>query len=247
MVAPLSHALWRSVEALSFSSIDIKEPVLDLGCGFGEFSGVVFGNLECGIDINQKDLDIAFKGKRYKKVVHADARNLPFRSGEFNSVISVSVMEHIPQAERVIPEVKRVLKKGGLFAFSVPTTVLYQTLLFPRILKFFGLKKLAEYYIKLHKQAFKHITVKNASWWESRLKKEGFVLVRKEGTISRNLTVIHEIFLLTAFPSQLWRWIFGKRLIVFPWRVKLLPPLFSRFVYLDKKCEVNMFFVAKKK
>jgi SAM-dependent methyltransferase len=247
LVAPLSHALWRSVEAISFSSVDLKEPILDLGCGFGEFSGVVFGNLECGIDVNKKDLGIAFKVGRYRKVVHADARNLPFSSGEYAGVISVSVMEHIPNAEKVIPEVKRVLKRGGVFAFSVPTTKLYESLFFPKIFSFLGLNSLAGYYIKLHKRVFQHVTIKTSAWWEKQLKKEEFRIIKKEGTISKQLVGIHEIFLLTAFPSQLWRWVFGKRLVIFPWRAKILPLFFSKYVYTDKKCDVNMFFVAQKR
>jgi SAM-dependent methyltransferase len=247
LVAPLSHALWRSVEALSFKSIQIEEPVLDLGCGFGEFSGVVFGNLECGIDVNKKDLDTALRGERYRKVIYADARSLPFSSGEYAGVISVSVMEHILNAEKVIPEVKRVLKRGGVFAFSVPTTKFYESLLFPKILAFWGLNSIAGYYIKLHKRVFQHVTIKTSAWWEKELKKEGFRIIKKEGTISKQLVGIHEIFLLTAFPSQLWRWVFGKRLVIFPWRAKILPLFFSKYVYTDKKCDVNMFFVAQKR
>ena len=247
LVAPLSHALWRSVEAISFSSVDAEKPVLDLGCGFGEFSGVVFGELECGIDINQRDLMVAMQGGGYNHVIKADARKLPFDTEEFSTVISVSVMEHIENAENAILEVRRVLKRNGLFVFSVPTVDLYKTLYFPKALRFLGLGRIADYYIKLHKKAFGHVTIRRASWWERKLKEAGFRVIKKEGTISKDLVKLHEAFLLSAFPSQLWRWIFGKRLIIFPVRSKLLSPYFSKFVYTDKKCGVNVFFVAQKK
>src|SRR3989344_718487 len=97
-VAPLSHALWRSIEALSFSQVKFKQPVLDVGCGFGEFAGVVFDKVEVGIDVSASDLEKALKGKQYKKVQWADARNLPFKSKSFSTVTSVSVMEHIENA-----------------------------------------------------------------------------------------------------------------------------------------------------
>ncbi|UCH72250.1 MAG: hypothetical protein JSW62_01510, partial [Thermoplasmatales archaeon] len=56
-IAPLSHALWRAKEAKSLENIKLKEPILDLGCGFGEFAGVFFeGMIEIGIDVSQDDL-----------------------------------------------------------------------------------------------------------------------------------------------------------------------------------------------
>ena len=216
LVAPLSHALWRSVEALSFNKIDLKEPVLDVGCGFGEFAGVLYGKLECGVDINKKDLKVAISGKKYKNVIYADARKLPFGKNKFASVISVSVMEHIDGADKVIMEVGRILNKKGLFVFSVPTPLLYENLWFPKLCKHFHINPVGEYYKNLHKKAFQHITIKDDKWWEEKLKKAGFKVLLKEGTISPGLIRLHETFLLTALPSQLWRWLFGKRLIIFP-------------------------------
>src|SRR6185369_9352934 len=95
MIAPLSHALWRAVEAISFDQVELKGPVLDLGCGWGEFAGVAFNQLEMGIDINNDDLKKAKDGKQYKNLMRADARKLPFKKNTYGSVVSVSVMEHI--------------------------------------------------------------------------------------------------------------------------------------------------------
>lgn len=246
-ISPLSHALWRSVEALSFSQIDVKHPVLDLGCGFGEFAGVVFNQIEMGIDINQKELGKALEGKRYKKVKWVDARKLPFKDESYSTVISVSVLEHIEGAEKVIFEVSRVLKKGGIFAFSVPTVKLYDNLLVPKICKILGVEKLGDKYFDLHCHAFKHVNLRLASWWVRQLKKAGFEILTQEGTISPTLLKLHEIFLATAFPSQFWKLFFGRRLIMsVGLRSTILPIFFSRFVRIDRKCDINVFFVAKK-
>lgn len=246
-ISPLSHALWRSVEALSFSQIGVKHPVLDLGCGFGEFAGVVFNQIEMGIDINQKELGKALEGKRYKKVKWADARKLPFKDESYSTVISVSVLEHIEGAEKVIFEVSRVLKKGGIFAFSVPTPKLYDNLIGTQALNFLGLKKLADKYYELHCRAFKHANLRPASWWAKHLRKVGFEIVRQEGTISPTLLKLHEIFLITAFPSQFWKLFFGRRLIMSAGlRSTILPIFFTRFVRIDRKCDINVFFIAKK-
>ena len=246
-ISPLSHALWRSVEALSFNQVALRQPVLDLGCGWGEFAGVVFDHIEMGIDINNEELKQAQMGEKYKKVEWADARKLPFKNRSYQTVISVSVMEHIPQGERVIPEAYRVLKKGGLFVFSVPTTKLQQNLLVPKICNFLGFKKLGDKYFELHCRAFKHVNLRPASWWVNHLEKAGFEIVIVEGTISPTLLHLHEIFLITAFPSQFWKLFFGRRLIMsVGLRSNILPIFFSKFVYLDKNSDINMFFVARK-
>lgn len=247
-ISPLSHALWRSVEALSFDQVEFQSPVLDLGCGFGEFAGVVFNQMEMGVDVNKEDLKKAILGKKHKKLKYADARNLPFKDNSYNTVVSVSVMEHIEGADKVIKEVHRVLKKNGKFVFTVPTPSMRDYLLGTNVLKAFELDKASEKYWDLHKRAFKHVNLKPASWWEEKLKKAGFEIERSEGTLSPTLLRLHEFFLLTALPSQVGKLFFGKRLIMsVGLRSGILPIFFTRFVKIDKKTDINMFFVARKK
>ena len=246
-IAPLSHALWRSVEALSFDQVDFKAPVLDLGCGFGEFAGVVFDQLEMGVDINKKELSQALKGKKYKNVKWADARKLPFSDKSYSTVVSVSVMEHITNPEGVLKEVSRILNKDGIFAFSVPTPKIYSNLLIPKLCILMGLNKLARKYYQFHCKAFKHVNLRSVKWWKKQLVKYRFKIVRMEGTISPTLLKLHELFLVSALPSQLSKLLFGKRLLVSVGiKSKILPLFFNRFVYIDKESDINIFVVAKK-
>lgn len=246
-IAPLSHALWRSAEALSFSRIKYKSPTLDLGCGWGEFSGVVFDKIEMGVDINQGELNRALSGQRYNKVRWADARKLPFKTNSFKTVISVSVLEHIEHSDKVIQEVKRILRPGGLFIFSVPTIALKDSLMIPKICRFFGLGGLGQKYFELHCRAFKHVGLKPKSWWKKQLQKNGYKIIIEEGTISPTLLRLHELFLITAFPSQLGKLFFGKRMMMtVGLRSKILPVLFHKFVFTDRNCDLNVFFVAEK-
>lgn len=245
-ITPLSHALWRSVEALCFGKVDLKDPVLDLGCGFGEFAGVVFDKIEMGIDIDKRELARALTGKRYKNVKWADARKLPFKDSSYNTIVSVSVIEHITEPAYVLSEVHRVLAKGGIFVFSVPTPKLNEHLLMPKILRALGLRGVAKKYIELHAKAFKHVNLKSKNWWVKELKKAKFEILELHGTLSPTLLKFHEIFLISAFPSQLWKLLFGKRLILsVGLRSRILPIFFSRFVKVDKDSDINLFFVVR--
>lgn len=246
MVAPLSHALWRSVEAEAFRRINLKSPVLDVGCGFGEFTGVALSNIECGVDINEKDIKRAMKGKKYRKLLTCDARKLPFPNNTFQTVISVSVLEHITKCQEVLAEVYRVLAPGGSFIFTVVTDAIYDELLVPSLFRKIGFLSGAAGYCRLHSAIFHHVFLRPANWWESRAKKTGFRVVRKNGTVSARIVKLHEIFLLTAWPSQLWKYLTGRRLVILGMRAKILPIFFRNEVRIDQNCRVNMMYVLQK-
>ena len=52
--------------------------------------------------------------------VRADAARLPFRSGSFDNVVAMEVLEHVEDPAAVMTEIRRVLKDGGTFVMSVP-------------------------------------------------------------------------------------------------------------------------------
>jgi SAM-dependent methyltransferase len=242
----LSHALWRSIEAISFSRYKLQKPVLDLGCGFGEFSGIVYGKIECGLDNSRKDINSINAKNTYEKRMFADARKLPFENSSFHSVLSVSVLEHIRYPSKVLKEIYRILKKNGKFYFSVPTSDLYENLFIPKILKIMGLLKLVKCYTNLHKKIFKHISIYDEIWWINQLEKNKFKVTICEGTISKKALYIHELFLLTSLPSQIGRWLTGKRWIVNFGRVTLINKFFGKFIKQDKSSKINLFIAAEK-
>lgn len=224
-LAPFALALWRSLEAGDVGAEKLEHPILDLGCGFGEFAGVFSeSTIEVGVDTS-KDIVAAAHNARYSQLLVADARELPFKDGTFNSVISISVIEHIEGAERVFPEVYRVLKPGGAFVFTVVTAAINDTLVVPDLLRRVGLDALAELYIKVYHLAFKHVTLIGVERWKEFASAAGFSLERVEGTMSRRQLFCFEAGLPTALLTQLSKVILGRRL---PFQSRLR----ARFLYL---------------
>ncbi len=266
-VAPFALALWRGKEAFSImdgyikyekmvkgkrNSVDIdspfKRPLLDVGCGFGEFAGVFFENqVEVGVDISQEDLIMAQKGEKYKKLFAADARKLPFKSNTFATVLSMSVLEHIIHPELAIQEIYNVLKPGGIFIYTVPTSELNTSLLYPSLLKQIGLNKISSLYLQSYHKAFKHVNIMPSRKWLDLTKKAGFEVVCIEGTFSRTLVRWFDFLLPTSLLSQISRWLFGTRWV---WGMSIKRPIVTHIfktILKDKKTdESNILIIARK-
>jgi SAM-dependent methyltransferase len=87
---------------------------LDIGCGRGEF---LKGFIECGV--NGYAVDQSTAAKKYcpeAELRNSDIENegIPYPDNFFDVVYSKSVIEHFYYPERLIKEMYRVLKPGGL-------------------------------------------------------------------------------------------------------------------------------------
>jgi len=89
--------------------------VLDLGCGVGHSFGELAPRETVGVDLDRD----ALSGQERETHV-ADMRALPFADGSFASVLSVQSIEHVPDPQRVLEEVVRVLEPGGTAVFVTP-------------------------------------------------------------------------------------------------------------------------------
>lgn len=127
--------------------------VLELGCASGamtHFFAKYFKKI-VAVDIDAKAIDMARLSNKDKNVLFqlSDALKLPFKDASFDLVICNHVYEHVPSAKKMMEEVHRVLKKGGICYFSGPNkyTLIEPHYLLP-FLSWFP-KGLANYYLKL--------------------------------------------------------------------------------------------------
>jgi SAM-dependent methyltransferase len=119
--------MWQIPEAQlhALGELDGRE-VLELGCGAGQFglSLVRQGAVVTGIDNSEKQLEFARAnaGDRMT-LVHGSAEALPFEAASFDVVCCDHGAMGFADPRVVVPEVARVLRPGGRFAFSGLTPI----------------------------------------------------------------------------------------------------------------------------
>jgi SAM-dependent methyltransferase len=117
---PFHRVLIRTIEARILLETVLPRPVLDIGSGDGHFGSILFpGGADVGLDRGLADLAEARGRGVYRLLVGADSGAMPFPDDRFASVVSNCVFEHIPDIDRTICEIARVLRPGGVFACTV--------------------------------------------------------------------------------------------------------------------------------
>jgi SAM-dependent methyltransferase len=94
--------------------------LLDLGCGTGHSWQELSPRETVGVDIEAQ----ALEGQR-RETHRADMRTLPFAPDAFDSVVSIQSIEHVPDPERVLAEVARVLRPRGRAIFVTPNRLTF--------------------------------------------------------------------------------------------------------------------------
>jgi SAM-dependent methyltransferase len=108
--------------------------LIDVGCGLGRHSFEAYrrGADVVAFDQNAEELneiDAILQAMKEQgeapesakaEAVKGDALDLPYDDGTFDCVIASEILEHVPEDDRAIVELIRVLKPGGALAVTVP-------------------------------------------------------------------------------------------------------------------------------
>lgn len=97
--------------------------VLDIGCGDGKISSLIresTGMDVHGVDISETAVERANKRGIKAKPMDVDKGNLPFSNGSFDAVFCGDLIEHIYDTEKLLDDIRRVLKGDGYVVLSTP-------------------------------------------------------------------------------------------------------------------------------
>jgi 2-polyprenyl-3-methyl-5-hydroxy-6-metoxy-1,4-benzoquinol methylase len=102
--------------------------ILDIGCADGMFTKVILDGTGAssviGIDVLERTIEWAGKFWRNDSRIKfqvGDAHKLDFESESFDAVVALEVLEHVFHPDKVLSEIRRVLKNDGYAIILVPT------------------------------------------------------------------------------------------------------------------------------
>jgi SAM-dependent methyltransferase len=245
---PYFRAMLRAVEAQFYQEFELPAPTLDIGCGDGHFASVTFDHpLDVGLDPWAAPIRQASRYNAYRTLVQSDGSRMPFADSYFASAISNSVLEHIPQVQPVLAELKRVMVHGALFLFCVPNPRYLTELSVPAWLGKLGLGAASRAYTAWFRRMSR---VEHTVWpevWQQWLEQAGFRLEKWWHYFSpqamRTLEWGHFLGAPTLLPHAL-----TKHWIIAPWHWNLF--LTERLVKKHAKAQPDpqgtfTFYVAR--
>ncbi len=219
---PAFRALLRAVEARFYQNIELPEPILDLGCGDGNFAELTFPDrtLTAGIDPWWNPLQKARRAAAHHYLLQSLGDNLPFPDNHFASIISNSVLEHIPDIQPVLREANRVMQPNGRLVITMPnhnyTNYLDGALFFEGL----GLKGMADRYRRFFNFIARHAHTDSAERWAVRLAEAGFVVEQWQYYFSKRALHALEWGHVQGLPSAVIHALTGHWIIA-PWESNL--------------------------
>ncbi len=236
--APTSWAIIRACEAEMLADIEFTKPILEVGCGDGILSQILFKNklvIDEAIDIDHQEIKRSKQTAIYNNLSVMDVHNMAFKNRSFKTVFSNGVLEHIPNLEKALAEINRILMAKGTLIITCPTKYLTSNLFFFNLLAKLGFNRLARYYGLIFNKVFKHINLYNKNEWKKILDKSGFSLKKFKVYNTRKIIWIHELLLPFALFSKLTKKYFNTQVFLKTLRIKIiLAPLI--YLLLKIKC-----------
>jgi ubiquinone/menaquinone biosynthesis C-methylase UbiE len=195
----LTYDMWRRILP-TYVEANRGASVLECGVGPGHLLMFMEGwfpkHSLYGLDIDQKALQAASLRTRRTSLLIASAQTLPFDQEQFELVLSLHMIEHLPEPERFISEAVRVLRPGGVLALATPNPV------------GLGARLMGPGWSGWHPE---HISLKPPEEWREILRNHRFSILR-DGT-----TGLSGIPIFRRLPLALLNWgplfLFG----FFPW------------------------------
>jgi SAM-dependent methyltransferase len=249
---PYFRGFLRSIEGKFYQEEPLINPILDLGCGDGNFSALTFpGHKIQGFDPSYESLKAAKGYQFYSLLFCAKGDLLPYENNYFGTIISNSVLEHIPDVEEVIREAVRVLKPGGKIIITVPNSNFTKNLSVALFFDKAGIPFIANNYRKAFNKISRHYHPDPDEQWLGRFRKAGLVIKRQWNYFPPESLSILEWGHYLGLPSLIYKKIFGKWVLFQDNRNILLKNIYQGLYpfYEGKQIQPNgayTFIVAEK-
>lgn len=122
------YFMWRKIKTvLDLGGFSKGADILEVGCANGPYT-FEFGRLGfkmTGFDLSTNNIEEANKRARVNNVdnvkfIVGDAENLTFQENTFEGIISLSTLRYVPNIQKAINEMYRVVQKGKTIVIDFP-------------------------------------------------------------------------------------------------------------------------------
>ena len=235
--APMSLCLRELNRLLAIRSLEaehgaLRGRILDVGCGDGFWWNCLDreGREVYGVDISESEIEQARRNVDHVETVDV-SRQVPFGGTRFDTIIGNCSLEHIPDIDGALHNLREAAAPGALLVMFVPTpTWAIQGHTQGFLMR--HLPRLGMAFAGALNGFFQHWHIYDYRVWSSILGAKGWNVERVYGLGGRNSDVLFRLFLPTSFLSFLVKSIVG----VYPNRLmRYLPrPMLAPFIALIK-------------
>lgn len=217
-----SLALWRAAEVAALREQVYVPPILDLGCGDGLVTALVLPRVEVGLDPDGAILQRAAQRGIYAQLEAVPVEESCLPDASMGTVVSNSVLEHLPRLDSVLKTVTRVLRPGGRLIFTTPTEAFSTWLVLP-----------LPRYANWRNRQLCHLNLWPLERWIQHLECAGLEVEAVRPYLRRGLVTLWDALELL---QQIW--IARRRLISIFWR-RIPPGHMERLARWAARCDLS--------
>jgi len=195
-----SMTIWRSCEYAAYKRYRLPEPILDVGCGDGQYFRLVWPEIKnvVGVDIDVSALGAAAESGVYSAVHNVPAVSMPFDPNSFASAFANCSLEHMDNIEVVLKNVWKVLQPGGKFLLSVTTEKFLEWTTLPQLMNLLKLPLIEEHLLEKYKTYHHLVSAFTPKDWANKLGEAGFEILE-------HIPIVPEILgRFNMFSDMLW-------------------------------------------
>lgn len=172
-------SMWRAWEYAAYQRYQLAEPVLDVGCGDGQYFRLIWPTLKevVGVDIDPGVADSAKRSGVYTDVQVMPAHQLSLPAGSFGSAFANCSLEHMDNLSDVLKGIFRCLRPGGQLLLSVVTDKFLEWSALPLLIGKMGESQKAQSLLNEYKDYHHLVNPLPPNVWLMHLRQAGFEVI----------------------------------------------------------------------
>lgn len=194
--APTALAIRECARLRAVRKLSLPEPILDVGCGDGVFARLAYPNKQAwGIDINATEVSRAQATDAYRTLVCGNICDVDLPAGFFGSALANCSLEHVPDVDAALRNIRRSLRPRAPAALIVPAFDWTRHMATVEILRSAGLARIADAYGQFFDRLFSHVHLYDPKEWSRRMEAAGFSDVIWYPLVDRATSWAFDLFL----------------------------------------------------